>query len=184
MKPIPLQKIGNKMSRYLFLCFTAFFSCQSMALAVSSLFEVADKDTHIADIQLENNDKTDMFINMEMLKVRYVDGKKVIDKLSRDNLKDWAFSVSPSQVILKPGERKTIRMMNHCEDNCEFEEDQIYAVDITPVPYYEGKKSAVAVAFGYRTYFLDPVKPEHVKLDYELKRTGKGTFEFKNRSNT
>ncbi|ABU70622.1 pilus assembly protein [Vibrio campbellii] len=184
MKLISSRKIGNKMSRYIFLFFAALFSSQSMALAVSSLFEVADKDTHIADIQVENNDKTDMFINMEMSKVHYVDGKKVIDKLSRDNLVDWAFSVSPSQLILKPGERKTIRMMNHCEDKCDFEEDQIYAVDITPVPYYEGKKSAVAVAFGYRTYFLDPVKTEHVKLDYDLKRTGKGTFKFKNRSNT
>lgn len=155
-----------------------------MAIAVSSLFEVADSETHIADIQVENNDQQDMFINMELLKVHYVDGKKVVEKLSRENLDDWTFSVSPSQMILKPGERKTIRMMNHCLENCNFSEDQIYAVDITPVPYYEGEKSAVAVAFGYRTYFLDPIDIEHVNLNYELKRTGKGTFIFKNRSNT
>ncbi|PTQ19750.1 pilus assembly protein [Vibrio sp. 10N.286.46.E10] len=179
-----LLKIGKAMYKYIFFLFTVFFSCQSMAVAVSSLFEIADKDTHIADIKVENNDKQDMFINMEMLKVRYVDGKKVIEKLDRKNFDDWTFSVSPSQVILEPGERKTIRMMNHCEDACDFKEDQVYAVDITPVPYYEGKKSAVAVAFGYRTYFLDPVNTDNVELDYDLKRIDKDTFVFTNRSNT
>lgn len=184
MKTISSLKIGNVMFKYVFCFLAVLFSCQSMAVAVSSLFEVADKDTHLADIKVENNDSQDMFINMEMLKVRYVDGKKVIEKLSRENLKDWAFSVSPSQMILKPGERKTVRMMNRCKDDCDFKEDQVYAVDITPVPYYEGKKSAVAVAFGYRTYFLDPVKVDNVKLDYNLTRIGKGKFLFKNHSNT
>ncbi len=134
-----LLKIGNVMFKYIIYTLAAFYSCQSMAIAVSSLFEVADKDTHIADIKVENNDKQDMFINMEMLKVRYVDGKKVVEKLNRENLTNWDFSVSPSQMILKPGERKTVRMMNHCKDKCDFKEDQVYALDITPVPYYEGK---------------------------------------------
>lgn len=155
-----------------------------MAIAVSSLFEVADKDTHISEIQIENNDNQDMFVNMEMLKVHYSNGEKIVEKLNKNNIADWTFSVSPSQMILKPGERKSIRMMNHCEDACEFKEDQIYAVDITPVPYSDGKATVVAVAFGYRTYFLDPVALDKIKLDYDLKRISKDKFSFENRSNT
>lgn len=172
------------MFKYLIFMISIFFSCQSLAVAVSSLFEVADKDNHVADIQVENNDKRDMFINMEMVRVHYVDGKKIVEQLNQNNLKDWTFSVSPSQIILKPGERKTIRMMNRCGDNCDFKEDQVYAVDITPVPYIDGKKSAVSVAFGYRTYFLDPVRLENTKIDYDLKRISNDKFVFENNSNT
>ncbi|WP_409581037.1 fimbrial biogenesis chaperone [Vibrio owensii] len=160
------------------------FSEQSMAIAVSSLFEVADQKTHTAEIQIQNNDNRDMFVNMSMLKVHYDNGKKIVEKLNKNNVKDWTFSVSPAQIILKPGERKNIRMMNHCKGKCEFDEDQIYAVDITPVPYNEGEKTAVAVAFGYRTYFLDPVALDKTKIDYVLKRVSKNKFSFENRSNT
>ncbi|MFM2586634.1 fimbrial biogenesis chaperone [Vibrio campbellii] len=168
-----------------FFLLAILFSEQSMAVAVSSLFEVADKGTHVADIQIANDDNQDMFINMEMVRVHYSnDGKKIVEQLNKSNVNDWTFSVSPSQMILKPGERKSVRMFNRCKDACNFTKDQIYAVDITPVPYSEGKKTAVAVAFGYRTYFLDPVKLENVKIDYDLKRISKNKFSFENNSNT
>lgn len=161
---------------------TLIFSCQSQAIAISSLFEVADVNTHLADIQVINNDGKDMFINLEMSKVRYIDGKKVEEKLNKDNVGDWTFRVSPSQMILKPGERKTIRMLNDCDEDCEFSEDQVYAVSVTPVPYSEGRKSAVAVAFGYKVYFIDPAS--EVIIDYDLKRISKNKISFENRSNT
>ena len=161
---------------------TLMFSYHSQAIAISSLFEVADVKTHIADVQVINNDGKDMFINLEMSKVRYVDGKKIVEKLNKDNVADWKFRVSPSQMILKPGERKIIRMFNDCDEDCEFSEDQVYAVSVTPVPYSEGEKSSVAVAFGYKVYFIDPATEPRV--DYDLKRVSKDKISFENRSNT
>ncbi|MFH0257971.1 pilus assembly protein [Vibrio rumoiensis] len=159
------------------------FSVNANAIAVSSLFEAADPDTHSAEIVIENNDGKDMFINLEMAKVEYVDGKKVVTKLSKDNLQDWTFSISPSQLVLSPGEKKTIRMINKClPDKCEYNSDQVYAVDITPVPYSEGKVSSVAVAFGYRVYFMDPAKKPN--LNYSIKRLNDNKFKFSNHSNT
>lgn len=159
------------------------FSYQSQAIAISSLFEVADAETHLADVQIINNDGRDMFINLEMSKVRYVDGKKVVEKLNKENVNDWNFRVSPSQLILKPGERRTVRMSNDCKkDECAFTEDQVYALDVTPVPYSEGEKQVIAMAFGYRVYFLDPVTEP--KIDYNLKRVSENKFYFENNSNT
>ncbi|OCH48155.1 pilus assembly protein [Aliivibrio fischeri] len=166
------------------LSFIIFFtSFQSHAIAVSSLFESADPDTHSADVIIANNDGKDMFINLEMAKVEYIDGKKVVTKVSRESLKDWTFSISPSQLILKDGEKKAIRLHNNCEKyNCKLDKDQVYAVDVTPVPYTDGKISAVAVSFGYRVYFMDPATD--VKLKYDIKRVNDKEFKFSNQSNT
>lgn len=182
---IIMQKIKFKaLKNLVFIGLTALFSTQSHALAVSSLFEVADQDTHMAEVEVINNDKQDMFINVEMSKVKYVDGKKTYEKLNKDNVISWDFNVSPSQLILKPGEKKKLRMKIKCEDGCDFHEDQVYAIDIKPVPYYQGKKSAVAVAFGYRVYFLDPVSKKNIKLKYKLKKKDNEHFIFENNSNT
>ncbi|HIF9433666.1 TPA: pilus assembly protein [Photobacterium damselae] len=162
---------------------SSLFSSTVNAIAVSSLFEAADAKTHSADVIIENNDGKDMFVNIEMAKVEYINGKKVVTKVDRKNLKDWTFSVSPMQLVLKPKERKTIRMHNKCTDKeCDLKKDKVFAVDITPVPYVDGKKTAVAVAFGYRVYFMDPAK--EVNLKYNIKRIAKDKFSFSNKSNT
>lgn len=160
----------------------SLLSAQANAIAVSSLFEAASDNTHSASFSIANNDGKDMFVNLEMVKVKYVDGEKQIISLNKDTMKDWNFNISPSQMILAPGERKTVRMHTLCEKNdCEFNEDQIYAVDVNPVPYTDGKAANVAVAFGYRVYYLDPAQT--VDLNYNVKRTDSG-FIFDNKSNT
>lgn len=167
----------------LFVVVFILFSVNANAIAVSSLFEAADPKTHSAEVIIENNDGKDMFVNLEMVKVDYVDGKKIVTKLNKENVKNWSFSITPSQLVLSPGEKKSIRMLNKCQANkCNDDKDQVYAVDITPVPYSDGKVSAVAVAFGYRVYFMDPVK--NVNLDYKIKRVNGKRFEFINNSNT
>ncbi len=160
-----------------------FLCGKSYALAVSSLFEVADSNTHSADVMIENNDGKDMFVNISMIGVEYVDGKKIETKLTKDSLLNWSFSVSPTQLILAPGERKSIRMHNNClSTKCIFDKDQVYAIDINPVPYVNGKKTAVAVSFGYRVYFMDSASDYNI--DYKIKRLNDNKFKFDNDSNT
>ncbi|HIF9096597.1 TPA: pilus assembly protein [Photobacterium damselae] len=167
----------------LVLASVLIYSNASHAIAISSLFEAADPKTHSADVIIENNDGKDMFINIEMAKVDYIDGKKVVTKVDKDNFKDWTFSVNPTQIVLKPNERKTIRLHNKCADKeCKLKKDKVYAVDVTPVPYVNGKASAVAVAFGYRVYFMDPAT--QVDLKYKIKRVSKDQIMFVNNSNT
>ncbi|MGR5366457.1 pilus assembly protein [Photobacterium damselae] len=172
------------MKKTLFMvAFISLYSTYTNAIAVSSLFEAADAKTHSADIIIENNDGKDMFINIEMSKVDYIDGKKIVTKVDRNNIKNWTFSVNPTQLVLKPNERKTIRLHNKCSNKeCKLKKDKVYAVDITPVPYVEGKVSAVAVAFGYRVYFMDPAT--EVNLKYKIKRLSKDKFVLTNHSNT
>ena len=169
--------------RTLLLLVTSLTSFFTHAVAVSSLFEVAN-DEHYADFSITNNDGKDMFINLEIAKVAYVNGEKVVTKVNKDNLSTWTFSVSPSQIILKDGETRTVRMRNDCaKQTCDFDEDQVYAVDVNPYPYVgEGEDSAVSVAFGYRIYFMDPAS--EVKLNYEIKRVNNKEFRFSNKSNT
>ncbi|CAK1836153.1 hypothetical protein [Vibrio crassostreae] len=153
------------------------------AIAVSSLFEAADPETGSAEVVIENNDGKDMFVNLSMVKVEYLDGYKTVTTLNKDNFANWTFSISPSQMILADGEKRTIRMKNLCEgEKCQLEQDEVYAVDITPVPYSDGKVSSVSVAFGYRVYFMDPASK--VQLDYEIERIGQTKFRFNNKSNT
>lgn len=153
------------------------------AIAVSSLFEAADPTTGAAEVVIENNDGKDMFVNLSMVKVEYKNGQKIVTALDKDNFANWTFSVTPSQVILADGEKRTIRMRNRCDDKkCSLKHDEVYAVDITPVPYSDGKVSSVSVAFGYRVYFMDPAS--EVKLDYEIERIGEAKFRFNNKSNT
>ncbi|WP_394126320.1 pilus assembly protein [Vibrio hepatarius] len=159
------------------------FSPLANSIAVSSLLEAADPDTRSAEITIANNDGKDMFVNFQMSKVEYIDGKKVVTKVSKDNISDWTFSISPSQMILRPGEQRVLRMINNCyKHECNNEIDETYAVDITPVPYIDGKASSVSVAFGYRVYFIDPAS--NVKLDYKIYRKDKKNFQFTNNSNT
>ncbi|WCE32218.1 pilus assembly protein [Vibrio sp. SCSIO 43137] len=169
--------------RVLTLFITLFASFLSHAVAVSSLFEVAN-DRHFADFSIANNDGKDMFINLEIAKVNYENGKKVVTKVNKDNLASWTFSVNPSQIILKDGETRTIRMRNDCAmQSCRFSEDQVYVVDVNPYPYVkDSESSAVSVAFGYRIYFMDPAS--EVDLNYQLTRINKREFKFSNNSNT
>jgi len=169
--------------RILIILITSLASFFVHAVAVSSLFEVAN-DKHFADFSIANNDGKDMFINLEIAKVTYENGEKVVTKVNKDNLASWTFSVNPSQIILKEGETRTIRMRNDCaKQSCEFNEDQVYIVDVNPYPYVkEGEGSSVAVAFGYRIYFMDPASK--VKLDYQLTRVNEQEFKFSNNSNT
>jgi len=153
------------------------------AIAVSSLFEAADPETGSAEVVIENNDGKDMFVNLSMVKIEYKDGNKIVTTLNKGNFADWTFSVSPTQMILADGEKRTIRMKNLCDgQKCALQRDEVYAVDITPVPYSDGKVSSVSVAFGYRVYFMDPASK--VQLDYEIERVGKTKFRFINKSNT
>ncbi|WMN88900.1 pilus assembly protein [Vibrio parahaemolyticus] len=161
-------------------------SGSSYAIAVSSLFEVSDTNG-VGEVKILNNDGKDMFIKMTMSEVEYIDGEKVVKPLDKNNLKDWKLILTPPQVILKPEQQKTIKFHYLCENKdsngeCVTDKDHIYAVDMSPVPYSEGQESSVAIAFGYRTYFLIPA----TKLDisYDLNRKGSDKFEFDNKSNT
>ncbi|MGR5435712.1 pilus assembly protein [Vibrio owensii] len=167
----------------LFLALT--LSNYANAVAVSSLFEVADDD-NLGEVKIYNNDGKDMFIRMKMSKIEYIDGEKVITPLNKDNVKDWRLTLTPPQLVLKPNQTKTVKFNYICNESkgedCRTDEDQIYAIDMSPVPYAEGQTRAVAIAFGYRTYFLIPAK--EIDISYEVSRINNEQFKFINNSNT
>ncbi|WP_050567227.1 fimbria/pilus periplasmic chaperone [Vibrio owensii] len=165
------------------LILASFYVSQANAVAVSSLFEVADEEGN-AEVRVLNNDGKDMFIKMTMSEVNYVDGEKVITPLNKDNVKDWNLTMTPPQLILKPNQKKTVKLHYSCSDEskCSTDRDKVYAIDMSPIPYSEGQKRSVAIAFGYRTYLLVPAK--NPKVDYKISREEGGKFYFENNSNT
>ncbi|USR75075.1 fimbria/pilus periplasmic chaperone [Photobacterium damselae] len=164
----------------LLLLLLLLLSSNSNAIAISSLFEPADKNGN-ASFSLINNDGKDMYINFKMAKVELKDGKKKTVQLDKNNLSNWEFSVTPSRMILKPNEQKRVKLKYVCKNDCEKNEDKLFYVDVAPVPYSESKKASLAIAFGYRVYFLVPASK--IKGDYEINKTRKG-FSLDNRSNT
>ncbi|TCN88486.1 hypothetical protein EDB65_102273 [Vibrio crassostreae] len=156
------------------------------AIAVNKTFEVADENGK-GELKIANNDNKDMFIRFELSKVTYDDGKKILTPLNKDNMKDWNLYISPGQLIIKDKERRTVRINYVCDeessiDQCNRFEDQIYAIDVLPVPYSESMKSSVAISFGYKLYFMVPAKM--VDFRYAIKRISKSEFLFENKSNT
>ncbi|WP_341496478.1 pilus assembly protein [Photobacterium damselae subsp. damselae] len=160
--------------------FLLIMSSSVNAIAISSLFEVADRNGH-SSFELINNDEKDMYINLKMAKVDINNGKKELVKLDKNNLSSWEFTTTPSRTILRPGARKKIKLKYICKSDCEKNEDKLFFVDVAPVPYSESNKSSLAFAFGYRVYFLVPAKK--VVGSYSINRTKSG-FSFKNDSNT
>ncbi len=170
----------------IFIFMSISVSNYSYAIAVSSLFEVSDSNG-VGEVKVLNNDGKDMFIKMTMSEVEYVNGKKEVRPLSKDNLKDWKLLLTPPQIILKPEQQKTVKFHYLCDEKdnngeCITNKDHIYAIDMSPVPYSEGQQSSVAIAFGYRTYFLIPATK--MNISYDLTRKGNDKFEFNNKSNT
>ncbi|GAM71209.1 hypothetical protein JCM19236_5857 [Vibrio sp. JCM 19236] len=162
-----------------------FTASNAHALAVSSIFEVADEQGS-GELKMINNDGKDMFVRLTMSKVTYEKGIKKFTPLNRDNMNSWHLSITPPQLIMKDGERKAVGIKYTCEpkegDSCNLNEDQIYSIDIAPVPYSESKRDSAAIAFGYKLYFLVPAKK--VNLKYSIKRVDAEHFVFSNNSNT
>ncbi|HIF9381063.1 TPA: pilus assembly protein [Photobacterium damselae] len=154
-------------------------------MAISSIYEVANPESKTAEVDLYNNDGKTMYVKLTMSKVSYKNKEKVITPLSKSSLPDWKLSVTPSKIIMRDGERKAFRMHYLCGANCNLESDEVYAVDVSPVPYNEFTQStSLAMAFGFRVYFLVPATNPKVKYNLKWIDKAKGIFSLENNSNT
>ncbi len=173
------------LNKKLLICFSALFCFDLHAMAISSIYEVADPLTNMAKIDLFNNDGKTMYVNLSMSKVSYENNKKKVTPLSKSSLPDWKLSVTPSKIIMRADERKSFRMHYLCNSKCNLPFDEVYAVDVSPVPYNEfTNSSAVAMAFGFRVYFLIPATNPEINYKIKWKDKSKGVFSLENNSNT
>lgn len=155
------------------------------ALAVSNTFIVGEKNGS-GELQVINNDGKDMFVKFTMSKVVYENGNKKIIPLNEDTLENWNLTITPPQMVISDKERKSIALNYLCspsgKNECNKEEDQFYAIKISPTPYSESGNDSAAIAFGYNLYYMIPA--ENVDLVYSIKRQNNREFYFENSSNT
>ena len=129
------------------------------------------------DIQLINSSKTEtLFVNVEVLEVTDPGTDKetriVVDDPSKIGL-----IASPNRVILPPGNRRLVRLVNlfPAED-----QERIFRVNFSPVAG-ESDQKGVKILVGYQTLII--VRPEKTMFDLVGKREG-NTLTLTNNSNT
>ena len=131
------------------------------------------------DVQLYNTSETEtLFINVEVLEVENP-GTPEEARVITDDPSKIGLIASPNRVILAPGSRRLVRLVNlfPAED-----EERIFRVNFSPVAgEFEAEQSAVKLMVGYQALII--VRPEKTVFDLDGQRKG-NTLTLTNNSNT
>ena len=131
------------------------------------------------DVQLANTSETEtLFVNVEVLEVENP-GTPDETRVVTDDPSQIGLIASPTRVILPPGSRRLVRLVNlfPAED-----EERIFRVNFTPVAgEFEAEQSSVRLMVGYQALII--VRPTSTVFDLEGERDG-NMLTLTNNSNT
>ena len=129
------------------------------------------------DVQLINTSKTEtLFINVEVLEVTEP-GTDKEKRVVADDPSKIGLIASPNRVILPPGNRRLVRLVNLFPTE---DQERIFRVNFTPVAGESGS-GGIKVLVGYQALII--VRPEETVFDLVGKREG-NTLTLINNSNT
>lgn len=121
------------------------------------------------DVEIRNPDKEPMYIKVEILEV-HNPGMKNEERKVVTNPKAAKFLVTPSKLVIPPGGRKSVRMLNIGQ--LPVDKDKVFRINLTPVtPDVEAKQMAIKVVVGYQLLVL--IQPNTPKADIQATRVGK-----------
>lgn len=121
------------------------------------------------DVEIRNPDKEPLYIKVEILEVLNP-GMENEERKVVTNPKQAKFLVTPSKLVIPPGGRKSVRMLNI--GKLPDDEDKVFRINLTPVtPDVEAKQMAIKVVVGYQLLVL--IQPKTPKPDVQATRNGK-----------
>ena len=133
------------------------------------------------DVQLYNTSETEtLFINVEVLEVGYP-GTPEETRVIADDPGKIGLIASPNRVILPPGSRRLVRLVNLFPAE---HEERIFRINFSPVAgdFESGsEQGTVKLMVGYQALVI--VRPEETVFDLQGKRQG-NTLTLTNNSNT
>ncbi|EPT9249310.1 hypothetical protein ACVTNF_001473 [Photobacterium damselae] len=166
------------------ICLTSIFlSGHVNALAIDNMLYFLDKNGS-AKIELINNEENKAFVKVTMARTDIENNSLVDVPLTNENIKSWRLNLSPSKTIMEPKQAKTISLHYNCGEGCKLEKDEIYKLNILPIPYNDnGELTSMKIGFGFAPYVIVPTKDP--KPSYEIKFTpDKKGIIFSNTGNT
>lgn len=129
------------------------------------------------DVQLINTSKTEtLFVNVEVLEVTHP-GTDKEKRVVADDPSKIGLVASPNRVILPPGNRRLVRLVNLFPTEGQ---ERIFRVNFSPV-VGETDQKGVKILVGYQALVI--VRPEETVFNLIGKREG-NTLTLTNNSNT
>lgn len=131
------------------------------------------------DIYVINNGEENAFVKVEVLAVNNP-GEDSEERVSLAGAEDVPFIASPARLVIPPGGRKQVRLVNL---SGPAEVEQVYRINFTPVlaPLADEDNAVVRVVVAYQVLALaHPAEPVE---NLEAKRN-KNTIEFVNAGNS
>lgn len=143
-----------------------------------SILYFDDKSPNRQDVEVSNPDNEILYVKVEVLEV-INPGTDNEQRILVKNPKKSQFIVTPNKLVIKPGKKKTVRLLNL--DKAP-QKDRIFRINLKPVtPPLAPTETGVKVIVGYQ--LLAIVQPPQAKPDLTVNRTGQ-TITFSNKGLT
>lgn len=149
----------------------------SMSIDRSIIFFSADQEQR-QDVVVSNPDKENLYIEVEVLQVLNP-GMDNEERVVVKNPKQAGFIVTPSKMVIAPGKKKLVRMLNLTKNP---QTDSVFRINLKPItPPLAEKQTGVKVVVGYQ--LLAIVQPKNAAPNLQVKRENNKLF-FTNTGNT
>lgn len=152
---------------FLTLVLSAFVADAAMLLD-RAIVHYGPGSANRQDVEIRNPDGEPLYIKVEIIEVLNP-GSPEEERRTVTNPKEAKFLVTPSKLVIPPGGRKSVRLLNLGKGNTE---DRVFRVNLTPVtPELESDQMAIKVVVGYQLLVL--IQPNDPKPDLKVTREGK-----------
>lgn len=143
-----------------------------------SIIYFDDKSPNRQDVEVSNPDNEVLYVKVEVLEV-INPGTDKEQRILVKNPKKSQFIVTPNKLVVKPGKKKTVRLLNL---NKAPQKDRIFRINLKPVtPPLAATETGVKVVVGYQ--LLAIVQPKQAKPELSTNRVGQ-TITFTNSGRT
>lgn len=130
------------------------------------------------DVEVSNTGDDVMYVQVEVLRVDNP-GTPDEERVKVSNPQDLKLLATPSKLIIPPGSRKLIRIVNLQSSN---ERERIYRINVRPiVPPLEEETSQLRIVVAYQ--ILTIVQPDEPETNLSVTRDGT-TITFENSGNS
>lgn len=184
-----MQKIIKTSIRQIILLTILFSNTSQAALVLDRSIVIMESTSKgRVDVAVINDSQIDkLYVSVELFNVESPGQDQKLEKADPSSKKE--FIVSPSKLVVPPGERKLVRLLNLTGHN---DQERIYRVNFTPIvkpmelkaPVSDGTveivQPGVQVVVAYQVLVI--ILPETPKHQIEVTREGKNAV-FKNAGN-
>ncbi|WP_372384028.1 hypothetical protein AB8613_14920 [Vibrio sp. BS-M-Sm-2] len=156
----------------------------ALAFKVDKMVVVSDEKGNGA-ISLSNDGSAPLFIQSNIQELTVNQNNEVVrNDYTRKNLSDWKISLTHPQVVLRPGEEKTVGIRSLCyESSCDTTTDLMFMLPFTP-SHYDAKSiksSGIQFNYGFTPIYIIPTRSPNV--EYKVLNNGADLI-IENKGNT